>query len=191
MKEFITKAIHSTRHRDAFIVESNMIEGENIDYRLHYEAFDLAVSLPELSLENILKIHYSLTKHIPLREYGHSCPPVVSGAETETKLGINLVKTTEEEWRGKLRNVNVTVGGMVCPKWEDVPALVDEYIKQSPHYNAWTAYNEFEMIHPFKDYNGRTGRLIWLHKALGEGYNFKLSFLEAYHYQTLKAYRLG
>ena len=36
--------------------------------------------------------------------------------------------------------------------------------------------------------NPKTGRLIWLHKAIEEGYEFKNTFLQEYYYQTLNKF---
>lgn len=54
-----------------------------------------------------------------------------------------------------------------------------------PKLDAWEAHNRFQKIHPFEDLNGRTGRLIWLHKAIDEGYTGRIGFLHAYYYATL------
>lgn len=68
------------------------------------------------------------------------------------------------EWKGALRNIDVSVGGRNCPAWQQVPGLImhwfsvwaladiEESIKQ--------AHVEFEHIHPFADGNGRVGRMV-------------------------------
>lgn len=101
--------------------------------------------------------------------------------ELHKLLGSYLNKS----WVGRFRLCDVIVGNYRPPSVREVERLMKEYIGKLPYMNSWEAHNEFERIHPFRDLNGRVGRLIWLSKAIDEGYNFKLSFLHMYYYQTL------
>lgn len=92
------------------------------------------------------------------------------------------------DWVGRLRKCNVRVGHYIAPTWQKVPHLMEDFIEELPTLNSWKAHNEFEKIHPFEDLNGRVGRLIWLSKAINEGYSGKLPFLQTYYYQTLNNY---
>lgn len=96
-----------------------------------------------------------------------------------------LGKYLEKDWVGKYRTCNVTVGSFHPPIHIVVGHLMRKYVTDVTKMNAWTAHNNFETIHPFRDLNGRMGRLIWLKKALEEGYDFSIPFLQAYYYQTL------
>ena len=79
---------------------------------------------------------------------------------------------------GSFRKVEVTVSDHVPPKYYLVPQFIDSYckdlaerLKHLPtlnqanfleeliHFLAW-AHHRFLWIHPFKDYNGRIGRLL-------------------------------
>jgi len=112
----------------------------------------------------------------------------LTGIETENDI-LSLHKLLGEylnkSWVGKYRHVNVTVGRCVPPKWENVPLLMQDYVQRLPDMDSFTAHNAFEKIHPFRDLNGRVGRLIWLSKAIDEGYTFSMPFLQKYYYQTL------
>ena len=90
-----------------------------------------------------------------------------------------------KDWTGKYRKGEVRVGNYFPPRAKNVPYLMKEYFEKLPIMDAWTAHNNFESIHCFQDLNGRVGRLIWLKKAIEEGYKFELSFLHIYYYQTL------
>jgi len=111
---------------------------------------------------------------------------------TEDILTLHLIlgKHLKKDWVGKWRKVQVYVGSYTPPSPKEVKKLMTQYCKDLPDMDSWKAHNEFEKIHPFQDLNGRVGRLIWLQKAVQEGYDFKLSFLHKYYYQTLSHYEL-
>lgn len=75
--------------------------------------------------------------------------------------------------RGSLRVTNVQVGGRVCPHWSDVPDLLDTWIFKMDQWSFDSdpvkAHIEFEHIHPFRDGNGRTGRMLMWHHEIKLG----------------------
>lgn len=139
-----------------FMLQSNEIEGEVGLNPKDIEVARKAIELGFNSLDDILSAHRLLTQH----------------------LKVN--------WSGRLRNVSVTVGGNYTPPPEIVVGRMEGFISNLPLMWSWKAHNEFEFIHPFQDFNGRMGRLIWLSKAVKEGYDFSIPFLQKYYYQTLR-----
>jgi Fic family protein len=142
---------------EQFMVESNSIEGET---GLNPNDKQVIQSVVAHGLNNELQLlgaHGLLTKHLNVR------------------------------WSGKYRDCEVVVGKSTPPHASTVPYKMAVFFERLPRLTSWEAHNVFECIHPFQDFNGRTGRLIWLSKALGEFKNpFNIPFLQMYYYQTLE-----
>lgn len=141
--------------KERFVIESNMIDPQpgfsgnspgDLIYDNHMAALDLVLSNDwNLELSSALDIHRVLTKGIPFFEdYGMS---------------------------GKYREVDCWVGSSICPKpfmipnlmvhWYELTMRLIEEGEKSPLEIAWISHHMFEVIHPFIDGNGRTGRLIF------------------------------
>lgn len=136
-----------TEKEISFLQQSNYIEGETSSQALDDAvlAWSYAVGYDEITLHMILSIH-----------------------------GL-LMSTLNPRIAGKLRDCNVRVGRRVCPDHTLVSGLMNEWVKR--HANAKTveeivtAHASFELIHPFEDGNGRTGRIIMNWQLLKKGHN--------------------
>lgn len=119
-----------------FLVNSNFIENERSQEALMDAkyAWDYLIEFDTLTPDNLLEVHRLLL--------------------------VNL----NPQIAGKLRSVNVEVGGRTCPPFDRVPRLLTQWFMN--HYNAADdekiirAHVAFEKIHPFEDGNGRVGRII-------------------------------
>ena len=61
---------------------------------------------------------------------------------------------------GGWRRCGVRVGMRVCPPFYDVPSLLERLLSVQDTMTPVEFYKEFEMIHPFIDGNGRTGKIL-------------------------------
>ena len=140
-----------------FCDESDTIEGEEWNDSFGFNAAKFALTLDFTDPEHFKQVHKIIGQRV------------------------------NEPWVGKWRKVQVFVGSYVPPKPEDVQKQMEILCGLMPDLNSWQAHNHFERIHPFQDFNGRVGRLLWLSIAYRkERYRFGRSFLHEYYYQTLR-----
>jgi Fic/DOC family len=68
------------------------------------------------------------------------------------------------------RECGVRVGNRICPDSQDVPRLLERLMGNIETMRPLEFYKEFELIHPFVDGNGRTGKVLlnWLGGTLLE-----------------------
>ncbi len=67
---------------------------------------------------------------------------------------------------------------------DDLYKLVEQMKRRE--LDPWQAHCEYEILHPFMDGNGRSGRAIWAWMMTDQGHNpFGLDFLHRFYYQTL------
>lgn len=158
---------------------------ENFDYSLNRE--ELEFILESNAIENIFEISYNtnskskkghdyawkLFRHkarnkqiLTLDDFCHAQRLLM---EEQSQIGIEI---PEEMW-GRIRSlenpVNVSCGSYKAPDYLSVPKLMQDFMeyfeytiknKKDPLVFSALAHRRFEMIHPFKDGNGRVGRLI-------------------------------
>ena len=81
--------------------------------------------------------------------------------------------------------LNVKVGGYLAPPGSpDIRRRLKRLLKAE--LDAYCLHVDFELLHPFMDGNGRTGRIIWAHRMMRDGMNpFSITFLHRFYYQTL------
>jgi hypothetical protein len=85
--------------------------------------------------------------------------------------------------------MNVRVGDYIAPSGG--PHMAEELKALLRYANSgmdpWWNHVKFEMLHPFMDGNGRTGRALWAWHMQKLGCDpFALPFLHLFYYQTLE-----
>lgn len=133
-----------------FLRESNAIEGVVDDDSLTQAiiAWDYLIQKPELSVGVVLNTHKILMLNQPL----------------------------QPNERGYFRRCGVSVGGRYGLEWYKIPETIWEWCERANLYpRQWRKMHiEYEVIHPFIDGNGRTGRMFLNWQRLKCGYEIKV-----------------
>jgi len=145
----------SYNFNQTYVIQSNLIDPQpgflgntpgDLIYDNHLDALEMVLDNSwELYEGTPCDVHRVLTKGVPyFEEFGMS---------------------------GKYRNVNVWIGDEACPKPFVIPNLINSWYDNtmkliadgelSPLQIAWISHHMFEVVHPFVDVNGRTGRLLF------------------------------
>ena len=147
----------------AFTYNSNAIEGSTITLEESREI-----------------IHDKISPNKPLRdvkETENHAKVFLSMLEKKEKISSKLLlkwhqeifEQTKQDISGKYREYLVKVGNYLAPDWQDIPKLMDEFVKYinnkenskiNPVELSAIVHYRFEKIHPFGDGNGRIGRLL-------------------------------
>lgn len=91
--------------------------------------------------------------------------------ETQRLVTINQTDLRDDQ-KGHYRSVsrvNVQVGGYVPPPWHDVDDLMTDWLNQHHRLSPWLNHVQFEAVHPFRDGNGRVGRLLMWWQQVRDG----------------------
>lgn len=78
--------------------------------------------------------------------------------------GIGSKYLLEERFSGKFRDCPVWIGGREGRPWYVIPDLVEDWCKKASKSKTEKDIQQdhilYERIHPFADYNGRSGRIL-------------------------------
>jgi Fic family protein len=148
--------VNPTVVRD-FIIESNQIEGiTRSPLPRELEAHQELLTRDQVTVESLEKFVYT-----------------VSNARLRRRPGMNV----------RVGSHVVDPGG---PEIEARLAQLLRLVCNLDQLTPFEAHVEYELLHPFMDGNGRSGRALWAwHMIRDDEDPFALPFLHRYYYQSL------
>lgn len=168
---------------EAFMRESNWIEGERDEYFLPNRIEPWFQGKLHANDVAVMQLMYNkASKKIEPCE--------------DDLLRIHLMLSEERDdlklsWKGEYRKCEVFIGNRNGYPYQKIKKAMALFFLNWDIMNPWKAHAEYEIIHPFEDLNGRTGRILWAWKMIEQGQDpFRMPFLQAYYYQTLSNYKV-
>lgn len=153
----------------AFLIESNQIEGIKVSAEM-IELYALNPHDPVCSSE-MLHARNSVRAML----YGFANYHQRMSLEILFGIHARQMETLLED-AGRYRSVRVAVGGNPCPLPAEVPKMMENWYDLynaapgvEPSWNPMRLHYEFEIIHPFRDGNGRVGRILWIMDRIRRG----------------------
>lgn len=81
--------------------------------------------------------------------------------------------------------MDVRVGNYCPPRGgPEIEAALRVILDNALKHGSYQTHLDYELLHPFTDGNGRSGRALWLWGQMGHA---PLGFLHEWYYQTLRA----
>lgn len=130
-----------------------------VDYiveEVHRQGYDIG------NRDGLVRIGWMIDAWCTAIAWAHVGPLVLDDA---LSLGRKIEPITN--YHG-VRTAQVTVGASVPPRPEKINRLLVHLFESMDNFSPIEFYKEFELIHPFTDGNGRTGKIIlnWLNGTL-------------------------
>jgi Fic family protein len=168
-----------------FVYQSNLIEGINRYWIETISEGDPPNPMPELT------DHFKALEYV-MKNYSDRDPN-----QDDIKKVHGLMMDEFLEDAGNYRETKMYIGGKGCPYYRYIPQLMDtldkkieEIDKKSSLDDIWNIHHLFETIHPFRDGNGRTGRLLlnWLSLKYNKEFVINTLTKRPNYYESIRCY---